>query len=92
MVSGNSLHYDSGTYSADVKKFRKLVLDNHKYGASSEYGNTTEYRNTTDYRLDPSSSSSEEIHRGRVNNNKSTNPLLAKRFNLAVSFPTFKII
>ncbi|EFH60116.1 predicted protein [Arabidopsis lyrata subsp. lyrata] len=44
--SGNSSHYDSGTYSADVKKFRKLVLDNHK-AASTETRQSTETRPIT---------------------------------------------
>ncbi|KAG7631757.1 Serine-threonine/tyrosine-protein kinase catalytic domain [Arabidopsis suecica] len=63
---GSSSDYDSSTYSADMKKFRKVALDSHEYGASSEYGNTSEYG------LDPSSSSSEEIRRGGANNNKTT--------------------
>ncbi|XP_023642277.1 putative proline-rich receptor-like protein kinase PERK6 [Capsella rubella] len=63
---GSSSDYDSSTYSADMRKFRKVALDSHEYGASSEYGNTSEYG------LDPSSSSSEEIRRGGANNNKTT--------------------
>ncbi|CAH8385863.1 unnamed protein product [Eruca vesicaria subsp. sativa] len=65
---GSSSNYDSSTYSADMRKVRKVALDSHDYGASSEYGNTSEYG------LDPSSSSSEEIHSGRgaANNNKTT--------------------
>ncbi|XP_024015002.1 putative proline-rich receptor-like protein kinase PERK6 isoform X2 [Eutrema salsugineum] len=63
---GSSSDYDSSTYSADMRKFRKVALDSHEYGASSEYGNTSEYG------LDPSSSSSEEIRRGGATNNKTT--------------------
>lgn len=63
---GSSSDYDSSTYSADMMKFRKVALDSHEYGASSEYGNTSEYGR------DPSSSSSDEIHRGGANNNKKT--------------------
>ncbi|KAF2579686.1 hypothetical protein F2Q68_00003137 [Brassica cretica] len=55
---GSSSDYDSSTYSADMRKFRKVAMDSHEYGATSEYGNTSEYG------LDPSSSSSEEIHTG----------------------------
>ncbi|XP_010465995.1 PREDICTED: putative proline-rich receptor-like protein kinase PERK6 [Camelina sativa] len=58
---GSSSDYDSSTYSADMKKFRKVALDSHEYGASSEYGNTSEYG------LD-----SEENRRGGPNNNKTT--------------------
>ncbi|CAH8392309.1 unnamed protein product [Eruca vesicaria subsp. sativa] len=65
---GSSSDYDSGSYSADMKKFRKVALDSQDYGASSEYGNTSEYG------LHPSSSSSEETRRGGggANNNKTT--------------------
>ncbi|KAG2315883.1 hypothetical protein Bca52824_019005 [Brassica carinata] len=67
---GSSSDYDSSTYSADMRKFRKVAMDSHEYGASSVYGNTSEYG------LDPSSSSSEEIHTGgggaNNNNNKTT--------------------
>ncbi|KAG2246691.1 hypothetical protein Bca52824_086319 [Brassica carinata] len=63
---GSSSDYDSGSYTADMKKFRKVALDSQEYGASSEYGNTSEYG------LDPSSSSSEETRRGGANNNKTT--------------------
>ncbi|RID80229.1 hypothetical protein BRARA_A02907 [Brassica rapa] len=63
---GSSSDYDSGSYTADMKKFRKVALDSQEYGASSEYGNTSEYG------LDPSSSSSEEARRGGANNNKTT--------------------
>ncbi|XP_010507157.1 PREDICTED: putative proline-rich receptor-like protein kinase PERK6 [Camelina sativa] len=60
---GSSSDYDSSTYSADMKKFRKVALDSHEYGASSEYGNTSEYG------LD-----SEENRRGGLNNNNKTTP------------------
>ena len=67
---GSSSDYDSSTYSADMRKFRKVALDSHEYGASSMYGNTSEYG------LDPSSSSSEEIYTegGGANNNNKTTP------------------
>ncbi|KAF8100177.1 hypothetical protein N665_0229s0007 [Sinapis alba] len=65
---GSSSDYDSGSYSADMKKFRKVALDSQEYGASSEYGNTSEYG------LDPSSSSSEETRRGGGANNNKTTP------------------
>ncbi|KAG5391476.1 hypothetical protein IGI04_021439 [Brassica rapa subsp. trilocularis] len=47
-----SSDYETGTYGAEMKKFRKVTLDSRDYGASSEYGGTSEYG------LDPSSSSS----------------------------------
>ncbi|CAH2053357.1 unnamed protein product, partial [Thlaspi arvense] len=62
----SSSDYDSSTYSADMRKFRKVALDSHEYGASSEYGNTSEYG------VDPSSSSSEDVRRGAAANNKTT--------------------
>ena len=67
---GSSSDYDSSTYSADMRKFRKVALDSHEYGASTDYGNTSEYG------LDPSSSSSEEMHTGGggANNNNKTTP------------------
>lgn len=49
--SGSS-DYDNSSYGADMRKFRKAVLDSNEY-ASSEYGHTSEYG------LNPSSSSSE---------------------------------
>ncbi|KAF7840936.1 proline-rich receptor-like protein kinase PERK7 [Senna tora] len=51
IFSNNSVEYDASTYSADMKRFRKLALDSGY--ASSEYGQTSEYG------LNPSSSSSE---------------------------------
>ena len=51
-----SSDYETGTYGAEMKKFRKVTVDSRDYGASSEYGGTSEYG------LDPSSSSSEEMH------------------------------
>ncbi|CAE5959717.1 unnamed protein product [Arabidopsis arenosa] len=53
-----SSDYEMGTYGAEMRKFRKVTLDSRDYGASSEYGATSEYG------LDPSSSSSEEMHIG----------------------------
>ncbi|CAA7048265.1 unnamed protein product [Microthlaspi erraticum] len=53
-----SFDYETGTYGAEMRKFRKVPLDSRDYGASSEYGATSEYG------LDPSSSSSEEMHTG----------------------------
>ena len=42
MYSSASGDYDAGTYSADMKKFRKLALESgtgsSEYGATSEYG------------------------------------------------------
>ncbi|XP_028765798.1 putative proline-rich receptor-like protein kinase PERK6 [Neltuma alba] len=52
IFTSNSMEYDASTYSADMKKFRKLALDSGY--ASSEFGQTSEYG------LNPSSSSSEE--------------------------------
>ncbi|XP_020534657.1 proline-rich receptor-like protein kinase PERK7 isoform X2 [Jatropha curcas] len=49
-----SSEYDSASYSADIKKFRKMILmDSSQEYASSDYGHTSEYG------LNPSSSSSE---------------------------------
>lgn len=48
--SGSDNYDASGSYSANMKKFRKMALDSQEYG-SSEYGATSEYG------LDPSSSS-----------------------------------
>ncbi|KAG7649038.1 putative proline-rich receptor-like protein kinase PERK7 RLK-Pelle-PERK-1 family [Arabidopsis thaliana] len=53
-----SSDYEMGTYGAEMRKFRKVTLESRDYGASSEYGATSEYG------LDPSSSSSEEMHIG----------------------------
>ncbi|EOA37340.1 hypothetical protein CARUB_v10011065mg [Capsella rubella] len=53
-----SSDYEMGTYGAEMRKFRKVTVDSRDYGASSEYGATSEYG------LDPSSSSSEEMHIG----------------------------
>lgn len=61
-----SSDYETGTYGAEMRKFRKVPLDSRDYGASSEYGATSEYG------LDPSSSSSEEMHIGGVTNKTST--------------------
>ncbi|XP_050230910.1 putative proline-rich receptor-like protein kinase PERK6 [Mercurialis annua] len=52
-TSGSS-DYENTSYSADMKKFRKVVMDNSQEYASSEYGHTSEYG------LNPSSSSSED--------------------------------
>ncbi|CAL1384970.1 unnamed protein product [Linum trigynum] len=51
--SDNNSEYDHVSYSADMKKFRKAVLEYQ----SSEYGMTSEYG------LNPSASSSEEMSR-----------------------------
>ncbi|XP_065854991.1 putative proline-rich receptor-like protein kinase PERK6 [Euphorbia lathyris] len=51
-TSGSSDNENS-TYSADMKQFRKVVMDSSEY-PSSEYGHTSEYG------LNPSSTSSEE--------------------------------
>ncbi|KAL1209227.1 Proline-rich receptor-like protein kinase PERK7 [Cardamine amara subsp. amara] len=56
-----SSDYETGTYGAEMRKFRKVTLDSRDYGASSEYGATSEYG------LDPSSSSSDEMHTGGGN-------------------------
>ncbi|KAJ4917559.1 Proline-rich receptor-like protein kinase PERK7 [Raphanus sativus] len=61
-----SSDYETGTYGAEMKKFRKVTLDSRDYGASSEYGGTSEYG------LDPSSSSSEEMHTGGGYNKSTT--------------------
>ncbi|KAJ8767217.1 hypothetical protein K2173_013614 [Erythroxylum novogranatense] len=58
--ANNSSDYDSSTYSADMKKFRKLALESQDY-SSSEFGQTSEYG------LNPSSSSSEEMPRAARN-------------------------
>lgn len=50
--SGTSSEYDASSYSADMKKFRKVALDSREY-TSSDYGGTSEYG------LNPSSTSSE---------------------------------
>ncbi|KAH0900816.1 hypothetical protein HID58_040319, partial [Brassica napus] len=54
---GMTSEYDASSYSADMKKIRKLALETKEY-QSSEYGATSEYG------LHPSASSSEEMHRG----------------------------
>ncbi|EEF50863.1 somatic embryogenesis receptor kinase, putative [Ricinus communis] len=51
-TSGSSDN-DTTSYSADMRKFRKVVMDNSQEYESSEYGHTSEYG------LNPSSSSSE---------------------------------
>uniref|UniRef100_M4DQI9 non-specific serine/threonine protein kinase n=1 Tax=Brassica campestris TaxID=3711 RepID=M4DQI9_BRACM len=61
-----SSDYETGTYGAEMKKFRKVTLDSRDYGASSEYGGTSEYG------LDPSSSSSEEMNIGGGSNKTTT--------------------
>lgn len=63
--SSSENNHDVGSYSANMRKFRKIALDSQDYG-SSEYGATSEYG------LDPSSSSddsSREISRkgSRIN-------------------------
>lgn len=61
VYSSSSSEYDRASYSEDMKKFRKVVMDtSHEY-TSSEYGRTSEYG------LNPSSSSSDET-------DKSTEP------------------
>ncbi|CAH8362989.1 unnamed protein product [Eruca vesicaria subsp. sativa] len=60
-----SSDYETGTYGAEMKKFRKVTLDSRDYGASSEYGGTSEYG------LHPSSSSSEEMNIGGGSNKTS---------------------
>ncbi|CAL9227982.1 unnamed protein product [Arabidopsis halleri] len=57
-----SSEYDASSYSADMKKFKKLALENKEY-QSSEYGGTSEYG------LNPSASSSEEMNRGSMKRN-----------------------
>ncbi|CAH2076841.1 unnamed protein product [Thlaspi arvense] len=57
-----SSEYDASSYSADMKKFKKLALESKEY-QSSEYGATSEYG------LNPSASSSEEMHRGSMRRN-----------------------
>lgn len=54
---GMTSEYDASSYSADMKKIRKLALETKEY-QSSEYGATSEYG------LHPSASSSEEMPRG----------------------------
>ncbi|KAI9124016.1 hypothetical protein K1719_005316 [Acacia pycnantha] len=51
LFTSNGMEYDASSYSADMKKFRKLALDSSY--ASSEFGQTSEYG------LNPSSSSSD---------------------------------
>ncbi|CAA7019898.1 unnamed protein product [Microthlaspi erraticum] len=60
--SGVSSEYDASSYSADMKKFRKLALESKEY-QSSDYGATSEYG------LNPSASSSEEMTRGSMKRN-----------------------
>ncbi|XP_010432413.1 PREDICTED: proline-rich receptor-like protein kinase PERK5 [Camelina sativa] len=57
-----SSEYDASSYSADMKKFKKLALESKEY-QSSEYGGTSEYG------LNPSASSSEEMNRGSMKRN-----------------------
>ncbi|CAE6159783.1 unnamed protein product [Arabidopsis arenosa] len=57
-----SSEYDASSYSVDMKKFKKLALENKEY-QSSEYGGTSEYG------LNPSASSSEEMNRGSMKRN-----------------------
>ncbi|AEE86377.1 putative proline-rich receptor-like protein kinase PERK5 RLK-Pelle-PERK-1 family [Arabidopsis thaliana] len=57
-----SSEYDASSYTADMKKFKKLALENKEY-QSSEYGGTSEYG------LNPSASSSEEMNRGSMKRN-----------------------
>ncbi|KAL1215746.1 Proline-rich receptor-like protein kinase PERK5 [Cardamine amara subsp. amara] len=59
---GVSSEYDASSYSADMKKIRKLALETKEY-QSSEYGGTSEYG------LNPSASSSEEMHRSSMKRN-----------------------
>ncbi|KAF8112288.1 hypothetical protein N665_0065s0065 [Sinapis alba] len=59
---GITSEYDASSYSADMKKIRKLALETKEY-QSSEYGATSEYG------LHPSASSSEEMHRGSMRRN-----------------------
>ncbi|CAH8380178.1 unnamed protein product [Eruca vesicaria subsp. sativa] len=59
---GMTSEYDASTYSADMKKIRKLALETKEY-QSSEYGATSEYG------LNPSASTSEEMHRGSMKRN-----------------------
>ncbi|KAH7517823.1 hypothetical protein FEM48_Zijuj09G0105200 [Ziziphus jujuba var. spinosa] len=56
--TSSSSDYDASSYSADMKKFRKMALDSQNY-ASSEYGATSEYG------LNPSSSSESSGEIGR---------------------------
>lgn len=58
-----SSEYDASSYSTDMKRFRKLALESKEYG-SSEYGGVT-----SEYGLNPSASSSEEMHRGSMKRN-----------------------
>ncbi|XP_057482202.1 proline-rich receptor-like protein kinase PERK7 [Actinidia eriantha] len=50
--SSETRMYDTGTYNADMMKFRKMVMSSQEF-ASSEYGGTSEYG------LNPSGSSSD---------------------------------
>ncbi|KAF2305900.1 hypothetical protein GH714_008778 [Hevea brasiliensis] len=56
LFSSSSSEYDNSSYSADMKKFRKVVMENN----SQEYP-SSEYGHTSEYGLNPSSSSSEEL-------------------------------
>lgn len=56
--NSSSSDYDASSYSADMKKFRKMALDSQNF-ASSEYGATSEYG------LNPSSSSESSGEIGR---------------------------
>lgn len=55
--SNGSSDYDTTSYNADMKKFRKMALSSKEFG-SSEYGATGEYR------VNPSSSSGEMSNSG----------------------------
>ena len=50
--SGTSSDYDASSYSADMKRFRKVALESREY-TSSDYGGTSEYG------LNPSATSSD---------------------------------
>ncbi|KAF6166621.1 hypothetical protein GIB67_005483 [Kingdonia uniflora] len=60
--STGSSDYDTGSYNADMKKFRKMALASQEF-ASSEYGGG----NTSEYGLNPSSSSSEATNSREMN-------------------------
>lgn len=53
MSSSASSEYDAATYSANMKKFRKMALEGNTCGSS-------EYEATSEYGLNPSSSSSSD--------------------------------
>jgi hypothetical protein len=62
-----SSEYDAATYSANMKKFRKMALEGNTCGSS-------EYEATSEYGLNPSSTSSsdhsQEIMAGRKASSK----------------------